>query len=212
MADDDHLILAELLCARVCHDLSGPVGAVGTGAELLTEESDGLDADALALLASSAAIAGQRLRFLRLALGPGGAAVAGPQLREVTAAFLAGAAAASEAVRLDWEDGGSTAWENAAAKLLLNLVLLARDCLPRGGAILVRARLPGQPWASVVAEGQGAVSGEAMAGLTAGIDDLEPRSAQGYYAAGLASRLGLTIRASVASGRIELNIGDSLHS
>ena len=31
----DELKLAELLCARLCHDLAGPVGAVATGAELL---------------------------------------------------------------------------------------------------------------------------------------------------------------------------------
>ena len=36
MADDD-LILAELLCARLVHDLSGPVGAVANGAELLED-------------------------------------------------------------------------------------------------------------------------------------------------------------------------------
>jgi hypothetical protein len=34
MAADDDLILAELLCARLVHDLSRPIGAVGNGAAL----------------------------------------------------------------------------------------------------------------------------------------------------------------------------------
>ncbi|MDP6474208.1 MAG: hypothetical protein QF449_10455 [Alphaproteobacteria bacterium] len=34
------LDFAALLCARLCHDMAGPVGAVNNGAELLSEGGD----------------------------------------------------------------------------------------------------------------------------------------------------------------------------
>jgi len=175
----------------VCHDLAGPVGAVGTGAELLAEEDmgAGMASDALSLLASSAATAGSRLRFLRMALGSGGGAVAGRQLHELIVNFLAVPLSGSEGVRVDWQDGQAGLWNSGAAKLLLNMVLLARDCLPRGGAVLVRTQADGQGMV-VTAEGVGAVPGASVAALTAaGVEVLDARGIQGYYAGQLAKRL-----------------------
>jgi len=34
------LQLAPLLCARLCHDLAGPFGAVNNGAELLNDDGE----------------------------------------------------------------------------------------------------------------------------------------------------------------------------
>ncbi len=215
MRDGDVVGLAELLCARLCHDLAGAIGAVGTGAELLAD--DGMDgasaAEALALLASSAAAATNRLRFLRLALGSGGAPVAETQLLDLSRAFLAGAGGAGLTVRLDWVGSGGGAWPVDAAKLLLNLVLLAQDCLPRGGVITVRARPEAQVLASLVAAGAGAVPGDAIAGLAApGMAGLGPRSAQGYYSARLAARLGMAVRCTAEGGRVVLSAGEIRNS
>jgi histidine phosphotransferase ChpT len=59
---------AGLLCARICHDLVSPVGAIGNGLELLSAEATGDPGD-LALLADSAGAATAALAFLRLAFG-----------------------------------------------------------------------------------------------------------------------------------------------
>lgn len=129
----DALALAELLCARVCHDLSGPVGATAAGAELF-EDLGGGDPETLSLVSTSAAGAAARLRLLRAALGP---ASSSPQplsaLRKMVDAHLASlASAAAPAIAIIWR-GCSDTVDGGTARLLLNLALLGRDALPRGG-------------------------------------------------------------------------------
>jgi histidine phosphotransferase ChpT len=194
MVESEELALAELLCARLCHDLAGPIGAVGTGAELIADETleggsdGGLAGEALALLTDSAAVAGRRLRFLRLALGCGGGPVGAAQLAELVNGFIGPSGTGGDPIGLDWRDGGTQPWEPDPAKLALNLVLLARDCLPRGGRITVLARQPGAPLLTVTAEGTAATCAGSVAGLTAdGPAGLGPRGIQGYYAARLAA-------------------------
>ena len=54
--------LASLLCARLCHDLVSPVGAVVNGIEVLEDEDDGPMRDAaMDLIAHSAAEAAATL-------------------------------------------------------------------------------------------------------------------------------------------------------
>lgn len=127
------LALAELLCARVCHDLSGPVGATAAGAELF-EDLGGGDPETLTLVSTSAAGAAARLRLLRAALGP---ASSSPHslstLRNMVDAHLASqASAAAPAITVIWRDYPDSV-DGETARLLLNLVLLGRDALPRGG-------------------------------------------------------------------------------
>jgi histidine phosphotransferase ChpT len=59
---------AGLLCARICHDLVSPVGAIGNGLELLSAEAVGDPGD-FELLSDSASAASAALGFLRLAFG-----------------------------------------------------------------------------------------------------------------------------------------------
>jgi histidine phosphotransferase ChpT len=211
MAADEGLLLAELLCARICHDLAGPVAAVGTGAELLADEdAAGVDAEALSLLATSAAIASHRLRFLRLALGSGNASVGAAQLRQLAADFLGGAAPGGEAIGLDWQDADKSPWPAAQARLLLNLIMLARDCLPRSGVVRVAARAAGGPLAKVAAEGIGASPGEAFAGLTAkAVTGLGPRGAQGYYTGRLAAGSDLSVAQARETDRVLFTVVNS---
>lgn len=196
MTDRDDLALAESLCARLCHDLAGAVGAVGTGAELLAEETDegGLGGEALALLVDSAAAAVGRLRFLRLALGSGGSAMRTSELKDLVRGFFTSPGGGSEQIRLDWPTGDEGMWPAERAKLLLNLVLLARGCLPRGGLVTVRPGVPEAGLPSVAASGSRAAPGETAVALAAkGARGLGPREVQAYYAGRLAENLGLTI-------------------
>ena len=187
------ILLGELLCARVCHDLAGPIGAVGSGAELLADEM-GPGNEALALLVDSAAAAGSRLRYLRLALGGGGKAMRPQELHQTTIEYLASAASGARP-SLDWQDGVGEPWEPGAARLLMNLILTAHDCLPRGGALTVRGRPAPRRLATVTAEGRGAMLGEAALQLTeAAPTTYGPRGAQGRYAVLLAAQMGIAVR------------------
>jgi len=45
--------LAALLCARICHDLISPVGALGTAIEILDDDTSDMHDDAMELVRSS---------------------------------------------------------------------------------------------------------------------------------------------------------------
>jgi histidine phosphotransferase ChpT len=189
-------ILAELLCARLCHDLAGAVGAVTAGAELLAEEGPAspMAAEALDLMATSAGSLAARLRFLRLAVGPGNTG-SGAQARELAMAYFAKGYPQGE-WKLDWQHDPNGALSADHAKLLLNLISLAQECLPRGGSIEVRPHADEM----VVAKGANLTQGEAVSGLNAmEFQGLTPRAAQGAYAALLAGRM---------HGKIDICQGD----
>ena len=59
--------LAALLGSRLCHDLIGPIGAIGNGVELLLLSRTATDE--LALLSESVTALTARLRFYRIAFG-----------------------------------------------------------------------------------------------------------------------------------------------
>lgn len=90
--------LSELLTARLCHELSGPIAAINNGIELLAEdeEGEGREAspgtsflrDAVALVGDSARRAGSRLQFYRFAYGFGGGARAGPAPHELALGYF----------------------------------------------------------------------------------------------------------------------------
>src|SRR6478735_6811672 len=65
--------LASLMCSRLCHDLLSPVGALNNGIELLADEQDPeMRERCLELLADSARVTANKLKFFRLAFGAGG--------------------------------------------------------------------------------------------------------------------------------------------
>src|SRR5260370_22571067 len=71
------LRVLELLTARLCHELSGPIAAVNNGVELLTEDipatgpspATSFVHDAVTLVGDSARQAASRLQFYRFAYG-----------------------------------------------------------------------------------------------------------------------------------------------
>ena len=131
------LLVAQLLCSRLCHDLIGPAGAVGAGTELM-EEGGAEAAEALDLTIRGARNINAGLAFYRAAFGHGGAAEGSGALkgaRTLCDAYLAG-----RSTTLGWRDEDlSEAPSPLACKLLLNMVLLAESCLHKGGSIDVQA-------------------------------------------------------------------------
>ncbi|HEX8664843.1 MAG TPA: histidine phosphotransferase family protein [Beijerinckiaceae bacterium] len=132
----DALDLAALLCSRVCHDVISPVGAIVNGLEVLEDESDASMRDfALDLIQKSARQASARLQFARLAFGAAGSAGASIDLGD--AEQVAKGMFTDDKVTLTWEGPRALLPKNKV-KLLLNLVMLATNAIPRGGAIAVK--------------------------------------------------------------------------
>ena len=131
----DALELAALLCSRVCHDLISPVGAIVNGLEVLDDNPKPEDRDfALDLIRKSAKTASARLQFCRLAFGAAGSAGAQIDLGD-----------AQNMARGHIEDGKITIVWNLPrlllpknrVKLLLNMMVIAQQTIPRGGTLTV---------------------------------------------------------------------------
>ena len=132
----DPLDLAALLCSRVCHDLISPTGAIVNGLEVLDEkESDQETRDfALDLIRKSARTASARLQFCRLAFGAAGSA--GAQIDVDDAHNMARAFIDDGKTRLAWNLPRVLLPKNRV-KLLLNMLIVAGQTIPRGGTITV---------------------------------------------------------------------------
>ncbi len=200
MTHTEDVTLAELLCARLCHDLAGPVGAAAAGAELL---EDGGDGETAALVAISAAGAVARLKFFRAALGPSGSPQPAAAMRDLAAAYLKSAmAGGGMAMTLKW-DCQADRLDGDVARLALNLVLIARDALPRGGEVAVAIATTGAIIVGFHGTGAG-LGAEAAAALAPGGQSDGPRGAQAWLTRRLAEKIGRNIRLEVdsAGGRI----------
>lgn len=126
--------LAALLCARICHDLISPVGALGTAIEILDDDTSDMHDEAMALVRTSSRQAGAKLRYLRLALGAGGSAPGIIALDEVKS-LVTGMYGEGKA-GLHWESAVDGIDKNCA-RILLNLVMLAVQAVPRGGDVKI---------------------------------------------------------------------------
>jgi len=127
--------LSALLCARICHDLISPVGALSTAIEILDDESNSdMHADALDLIRNSSKQANAKLKFLRLAFGAGSSAPGVIGLTEIQA--LAGDMFAQSKATLQWQmlDIGL---DKNQARVLLNMIMLGVQAIPRGGEVVI---------------------------------------------------------------------------
>jgi histidine phosphotransferase ChpT len=134
---DNGLRLAELLASRLCHDLSGPLNGLGAG---LTEATAGsaMAAEGLALAQEAATIAIRRLVLLRAAWGEPGESLDRPALERLATGLPA------RRVRVDL--AGLTegiVFGPVASRLLLNVLLLGAESLPRGGTIVLQGDAAG---------------------------------------------------------------------
>lgn len=195
MAHTIDLRIFELLTARLCHDLVGPVGAASNGAELLSELGAEDAGDAVDLIADSTEKATARLRFYRIAYG----LAAGVIGTIGEARGLADAMFADQRFTLEWSPTppGSETLGDGAGKLLLNMLLLAGEAMGREGTLLVTIAADAQGRRlDILARGEDVgLDGEFLAGLgaDASIKDLTPRSVQGFFTARLAEFLSATL-------------------
>jgi histidine phosphotransferase ChpT len=197
------LKVAQLLCSRLCHDLVGPIGAVNAGMELMSDGPGDVD-EAMALVASSGQQLNRRVIYYRLAFGLG----AGARASVADARMLAGELLSEGAVTLEWPNPAAAGPGKPICadgmKLLLNMVLLGIESLPRGGTLAVGvADLEDGTGVAITAAGMGArFRDELRTAMTPNfpVGDLSARTVQGYFAARLAERLGTAVEASDIEG------------
>jgi histidine phosphotransferase ChpT len=190
--------LASLLCSRLCHDLMSPVGALNNGIELLADEQDPeMREKCLELLADSARASANKLKFFRLAFGAAGGF--GEEIDTLEAqAALEGVFGPEKRIELGWMVAGDKL-PKGAAKLLLNLALLAGDALVRGGRLDVGAEnRDGEVELVIRAEGPRILLDPALRETlaTGGGGTVEPRAAGAWLAHNLAVEAGGSIQLS----------------
>lgn len=123
--------LSALLGSRLCHDLIGPIGAIGNGVELLLLSGSGRG-DEVALISESVAALNARIRFFRVAYGiarPDQTLPRGEVLDILSNLFPSGR------ITILWDSAADLPRVEVKAAFLL--VLCAEQALRSGGRIAV---------------------------------------------------------------------------
>lgn len=190
------LDLAALLCSRVCHDLISPTGAIVNGLEVLEESKDEETRNfALDLIKKSARVASARLQFCRIAFGAAGSA--GAQIDLGDAGNVAKGFIDDDKVKLAWNLPRILLPKNRV-KLALNLLLIAMQAVPRGGALVIEPVGEGETMGfRIVATGLNArLPQAAMELLNGGPADrtIDAHAIQPFYTGLLAHECGMTVK------------------
>lgn len=183
--------IAELLCSRICHELVAGIAAINNGVELISEIDPTMFDEAMGLIGSSAKQASARVQYYRMAYGFAGYDA------------LGGMAAVTDLVQGLFENedrfellpvGAAPALAPGWGKLLLNLVVLGMDCLPRGGSLTISvADEGGKPSITVIGRGQEARRPDRYADILTrevSSDEVTALNVHAFYTVALASSLG----------------------
>jgi histidine phosphotransferase ChpT len=130
--------ILELLSSKICHDLISPIGAINNGVEILEEMGPDADGEVAALIAFSAAQASAKLQAYRLAYGAGGADanISAEDVYNKIEALISG----DKKIKQDWSPQTKPGGESPPrgfCKTMACALLLAMDCLPKGGILTV---------------------------------------------------------------------------
>ena len=190
----ESLDLAALLCSRVCHDLISPVGAIMNGLEVMEDDKDEETTRfAMDLIKKSARTASAKLQFCRLAFGAAGSA--GAQIDTGDAEKVTRGLMEDEKTKLSWNLPRVLMAKNRV-KLLLNMLVIAQQTIPRGGTITVDPIGEGETMGfRVVTSGLNARIPQAIADLLspAHSSNVDAHAVQPYYTRLLAQSCGLNV-------------------
>lgn len=185
----------ELLCARLCHDLIGPIAAVNNGVELVRDFGDEMKGEALDLIGDSALRASRLLQFYRVAFGsaraPDGSGIGIGEGRQRALDALT-----SERITVNWPEDPATSGvtlPRSVVKLVLNMVLLGVETLPGAGTVEVEfsPQQPGYVKVTARKEDIGLVDDIAMVLQGDEIEtQLTPQNIQAFLTRSLAESVG----------------------
>ncbi len=211
---DIDIRVTELLASKLCHDLISPVSAINNGVELIEDIGGSVVDEAMKLIGNSAITASRRLRLFRLAYGRAGndEGVSLKDVRLTAEQHLQGGK-----ISLQWpedEPGAILCMRRGFLKTILNMILLAEEILPYGGAISLHSASEGErAGCRFNIAGRNAHMSDmhqsALEGKTP-IEDLTPRSIQAYITGQFAVNFGLTLtHASADSDQLNLILWDT---
>ncbi|MES2985189.1 MAG: histidine phosphotransferase family protein [Pseudomonadota bacterium] len=203
--------LAEMLATRLCHDLTGPIGAVNNGAEFLDEEGFDMQNEAVQLILTSAHEAVNRLQFYRQAYGrvgdTGEASLA--DKKKIAQDFFSGTK-----LKLDWPDShtdaSGVAVSQKMSRLLLNLMIIVGASAIRGGVLSVRvSQTETEKNIAISVTGETIkLDPETISILTS--DDanvpMTPKTAQPFLAMKLAEEVGAQVSYTVDGGTFAIGV------
>ena len=204
--------LAEMIATRLCHDLTGPIGAVNNGAEFLDEEGFDMQNEAVKLIVSSAHEAVNRLQFYRQAYGRGGETgeASLSEKKQITLDFFS-----ATKVKVDWPDSHTDAAgmeiSQKMARLMLNLFIIVGASAMRGGVLSVRVAKAddGEKQIDISITGETIkfdAETAAIIGRDAKEPALTPKTAQPYLAMQLAQELHATVAVTVDTGMLAIRV------
>jgi histidine phosphotransferase ChpT len=190
--------VCELLAARLCHDMAGPVAAIANGAELLGDDDPDFAREAATLIGDSARTAARRLQLFRYVFGFSHGAHAGPPPHALASEYFVGSA-----IECDYPDAVREL-EPEWQRLACGLLFVGAEGLPRGGQLALNTA-PGGLLLAGTGEGAGppAESRAALARI-APVTELTARSVCAYFAALLAEGLDRRLTFTAEPGRFEI--------
>jgi histidine phosphotransferase ChpT len=203
------LRVLELVCSRLCHELISPITAVNNGMELVADGGADMLVEVTDLLTHSAAEASGVLQFYRIAYGLGGQDA--PPISLGEAKRLTEGMLGNGKVKLAWtigEAGSDGGLGRRGMKLLLNVLVMAIDALPRGGTLAIRLD---EAAARVTIEASGtgarieAASKEAYAHATA-VGALSARNVHAYFTSLVAADAGGSVEMTEEPDRVTLRM------
>lgn len=198
LKNEEITALMELLSSRICHDLVSPVGAINNGLEFMEDMADDPEGrkEATNLIQHSATAAGARLMAFRLAYGSG--AVDGNIKPEDIQKAFGTLIRTDGKIRQSWDPFGPLgipSSSRAFCKMLMGTLMMAADCLPKGGMIFVDAG-SGQE-TLIKAEGNGATVREGVENALAGniaMSNVDPRLVHPYIIGQSARTYGYNLK------------------
>ena len=146
MIDASHL--TAFISSRLCHDLVSPVSSAMSALDLMEEPgSEDMQEQAEALLKKGLSDAAAKLEFLRYAFGSQGlnSGMADVhQAKSITEKFVS-----TYKPSIEW-DIETAHFGYSQVRLMMNMVLIAVDCVPWGGVLTVKIRDDGGSMAITV--------------------------------------------------------------
>ncbi|MGH6950210.1 MAG: histidine phosphotransferase family protein [Vitreimonas sp.] len=194
--------LTALVASRICHDMVEPMSAIIQGLEMIKGGDGKTDPDALSLLDHGVGKAWAKLEFFRFAMA-GAVAEGDSELEEGRAVALKLYSVLKP--ELVWS-APTVAMPRPAVRVIVNLLLIANECLPRGGKVEITAAKQGEDGEVVViATGPRATLKEATAAALRGEgEELTGHTIQPTLTGLLARQGGVELSAREGEDRVEL--------
>jgi histidine phosphotransferase ChpT len=193
--------LTALVASRICHDMVEPMSAIIQGLEMIKSGEGKPDPDAVSLLDHGVGKAWAKLEFFRFAMA-GAMAEGDSELEE-------GHAVAEKLYSvlkpdLVW-NAPAVAMPRPAVRVIVNLLLIANECLPRGGTVELTAEKLGDGGEIIVtAKGPRAKLKEATAAALRGdAGELSGHTIQPTLTSLLAKQGGVEISTRESEERVE---------